>query len=495
MGVIFRQSIQNTIVSYLGVALGFVVTIWIYPNVLSPEQYGLTRVLLSLAMVSTQLASLGMKNTIIRFFPFFRDKEQNHNGFLFLSLIIPFVGLIILGIVLFIFRPQIIQYFVERSQLLVDYYWLILPLAFCILFFHILSSFIQALYDTVMSSFLMNIVVRVLVVFLLGMYFFGWISFQQFMVIFVLNYGVILISLFIYTFKTTNVDLYPRFDFLNKNLIQKILNYSTFAFFGGVASIIVSNIDIIMLGSLAGLDDTGIYAIAFYIGSAITITRQSIYKISSPIIADAFEAKNFELIEKIYHRSSLNQIIAGGLLFCGVVANLDNLMHLLPPEYSGGALVIIIIGAANIFDMATGINGAIILNSDHYRFDLYSMLILIATTIFLNYLLIPIYGIVGAAIGTASAIFIYNSLKVSYVWINFSMQPFEWKMLSVIFIGSLTLFLSFQIPLIANTYLDILARSIIVTLLYGVPLWALNISDELNQLVTSSLNRVKNIFS
>lgn len=490
MGIILRQSVQNTIISYIGVALGFVVTIWLYPQILTAEQYGLTRVLLSLAMVSTQFANLGMKNTIIRYFPFFRDKDKNHHGFLFLSLIIPLIGLLFLSVLLVLFRSNIIRYFIERSELLVEFYWFILPLAFFILFFHVLTSFIQALYDTVMSSFLMNIAVRILVVLALITYSLGWISFEQFIFIFVLNYAIILLALIIYLFKITSVSLKPNFSFLRKPLVKSIFNYSMFAFFGGVASILVSNIDIIMLSSMAGLEETGIYAIAFYIGSAITITRTSIYKISSPVIADAFKEKDYNLIEDIYRRSSLNQIIAGGLLFCGVIANLENLINLLPPAYSGGALVIIIIGVANIFDMATGINGGIILNSKHYRFDLWSTLFLIVVTVALNYLLIPVYGIVGAAIGTASAIFLYNSLKVIFVWIHFSMQPFKWQMLLVLLIGGLTLLLSFQIPFVRNLFLDILIRSVIVTILYLVPILTLKISDDLNNLAAESLKRI-----
>ena len=187
MGVIFRQSIQNTIISYTGVGLGFIITIWMYPNILTAEQYGLTRVLLSLAMVSTQLANLGMKNTIIRFFPYFRDKETDHHGFLFLSLIIPLAGFVVLSLGLYLFKPGIIQYFIEKSELLVEYYWLIVPLAFSILFFHVVTSFVQALYDTVLSSFLMDIGVRLLTAILLIVYFMGWITFEEFMVVVVLN--------------------------------------------------------------------------------------------------------------------------------------------------------------------------------------------------------------------------------------------------------------------------------------------------------------------
>lgn len=494
MGIIIRQSVRNTILSYIGVALGFVITIWMYPNILEPEQYGLTRVLLSLAMVSTQLANLGTQNTIIRYFPLFRDKKHKHHGSLFLSLTVPLIGLLFLTIILYVFRPEITRYFIERSALLVDYYWLILPLAFFILFFHVLSAYVRALYDTVMSSFLMNVAIRFLVALILILYFFEWITFNQFMIAFVLIYGVIMLWLLIYTLRKFEVNLRPDFRFLRKSLLKNMGNYSLFAFFGGVASIIVNNIDIIMLSSMAGLGDTGIYAIAFYIGSAITIPRKSIFQISSPVISDAIKNKNFDLIDKVYRHSALNLIITGGLVFCGVIANIDNLMNLLPPEYTGGMLVIIVIASANLFDMACGVNGAIILNSKYYRFDLYSTIILIVVTILLNYWLIPIYGILGAAIGTASAIVLYNLLKLFFVWLKFSMQPFDKSIFPVLVIGGITLGIIFQIPILFNTYADILIRSLITCILYLLPIISLNISEQFNQLVYDSFRNVTNIF-
>lgn len=494
MGVIVQQSIRNSIITYTGVAVGFVLTIYLYPQILSPRQYGLTRVLLALAMVSTQFGNLGMKNTIIRYFPTFRSEDKNHHGFLFFSLAVPFLGMVIVAALLAVFRPQITQYFIDESALLVDFYWFILPLAVFILFFHVLTSYMRALYDTVMSSFLMDIGVRILAVLLLVIYFSGWINFSQFIALFVLNYAVILLALIIYLFKISTVSLKPDFSFLNKPLVKKMANYSLFAFFGGIASVIVANIDIIMITSMAGLAEAGIYAIAFYIGSAIRIISQSVYKISGPVISDAFNNNDYNLIKDIYHRSSLNQFIIGGLLFCGILANLDNLMNMLPPEYSGAALVVIIIGAGYLFNLGTGINGGIILNSKYYRFNFWGMLVFVITVIVLNYWLIPIYGITGAAIGTASAIILFNLLKVIFIWLRFSMQPFQWHMLSILLIGGFTLWISFLIPFMANLYVDLLVRSVIVAALFIIPVYGLNISENINELVDEGLHRIRAIF-
>ncbi len=487
MGIIARQSLRNTILTYAGVGLGFVLTIFLYPQILSPKQYGLTRVLLALAMVSTQFGNLGMKNTIIRYFPTFRDEDKNHRGFLFLTLAVPFLGMIIAAALLAIFRPEITQYFMDESALLVDFYWYILPLAFFILFFHILTSYMRALYDTVMSSFLMDIGVRILAVLLLVIYFLEWINFTQFILIFVLNYAIILLALIFYLFQISSVSLKPDFNFLNKSLTKKMASYSLFAFFGGIASVIVANIDIIMITSMVGLAEAGIYSIAFYMGATIRIISQSVYKISGPVISDAFEKGDFNLIENIYHRSSLNQFIIGGLIFCGIAANLNNLMNLLPDEYSGTALVVIIIGAGYLFQLICGLTTGIILNSKQYRYNFLFTSLLIITAIVLNYLLIPIYGITGAAIGTAGAIVFYNLLKVIFIRIRFSMQPLQWNMLPVLLIGAVTLWVTFQIPLIGNLYLDILIRSLIVTVLFMIPIWWLDISENVNQLVEESI--------
>ncbi|MDZ7807668.1 MAG: hypothetical protein U5K71_11200 [Gracilimonas sp.] len=86
--------------------------------------------------------------------------------------------------------------------------------------------------------------------------------------------------------------------------------------------------------------------------------------------------------------SSINQMVPGLPMFIGAVANLHNLNEILPEAYASASPVIIIIGLSKLIDMTAGINGAIILNSKYYRFDLISMIILI---IFFNHLKLLAY--------------------------------------------------------------------------------------------------------
>ena len=73
--------------------------------------------------------------------------------------------------------------------------------------------------------------------------------------------------------------------------------------------------------------------------------------------------------------------------------------------------------------MACGVNGAIIVNSDYYKFDLYTNLFLLIVTIITNIILIPIYGIDGAAMATAISLLLFNFIRVILIYVKMKIHP------------------------------------------------------------------------
>jgi len=493
VGIIARQSIQNTFISYLGVALGFVTTILLYPVILTPEQYGLTRVLISIASVSAQFAHLGMKNVTIRFFPYFKDETRGNHGFLFWVTAIPFFGFLAFWAIYYFLEPALAEYYADKSSLFLSYAGYVVPLVLFIIYFEVLNNYVRGLLDSTTGSFLNEVLLRILIIGVLGIYAYRWISFNSFVMIFIAVYAVPPLALLLYLGLRKELSLVPDFGFLSPVRIKRIVHYAFYALLGGVGTIIVGNIDIIMLASLAGLNDTGIYAIAFYVGAVIAVPQRSIGKIGAPMLAHAIKEKAMGTVEEIYRKSSINQVIAGGLLLIGIWANLDNLFRILPEEYATGGWVIIIVGFGKLFDMAAGLNGVIILNSEHYRVDLWTTLLLVFISIVANYLLIPPLGILGAAIATAGSMLIYNLIKLFIVWKKFEMQPFRLNALTVIAVGVITLLIVLQIPKLGRTSIDILSRSTIITLLYIGSLYLLKASDDLNKLIDGLLNKARTL--
>src|SRR4051794_12704479 len=95
MGIVIRQSIKSSIVSYLGVVIGTVNLLWLYTRFLSTEQIALTRVLLGASLLFATFSQLGTTQITDRFFPHFKDDSRKHNGFLIFLLFYPLVGFLL----------------------------------------------------------------------------------------------------------------------------------------------------------------------------------------------------------------------------------------------------------------------------------------------------------------------------------------------------------------------------------------------------------------
>mgnify|MGYP001810230863 FL=1 len=153
MGVIKRQTIRGSVYSYLGVLVGFFTTALIMPRLMSQEQIGLTAIFVAVSGLYSQFSTLGFTKVIERLFPYFRDADKNHNGFVFLSVAVGLVGFAISLISFFVLKPYIIESNLEKSPLLVKYIYYLIPLIFFRMFFLILDSYNKMLFDANTGTF------------------------------------------------------------------------------------------------------------------------------------------------------------------------------------------------------------------------------------------------------------------------------------------------------------------------------------------------------
>jgi O-antigen/teichoic acid export membrane protein len=154
-------------------------------------------------------------------------------------------------------------------------------------------------------------------------------------------------------------------------------------------------------------------------------------------------------------------------------------------------MVIFYIGLSNLLDTALGVNPHIIVNSKYYRNLSYFLLIFSACLVISNLLLIPAYGIVGAAIASLVSKFIFNLIKYLFLYQKFKFQPFNYKFLLLILISMVSYYLSTFIPPLSNYILDIVVRSAVIFLLFALPTYFFNISSDINERFNSLLTQLK----
>ncbi len=482
MGIIIKQSIKGAIWSYLGVAIGFITTAYIYPNYLTPEIVGLFALLLAWSNLFAQFSALGFHGVIARLFPRFRDKEKGHNGFVFIAFMVMLTGFSLFLITFWLIRPWLVESNLEKSALFAQYVNLLVPLTFLALLFTFLDSFNKMLYDAVLGALLNEFVQRISILLILLLYIMGWLTPHGLILAYAAVIGLKGAFLFFYLLFRRELNFKPQLGFVDKDLKREMLSVAIYSILTGVGFSIVFQIDKIIINQVMGLSATGVYTIAFYIGTLVVIPSRTLLRISGTLIAESFKKDDLDNIATIYRKSCINQFIIGAFLFGGIWINIDNILEILGPDYAGGKWVICFIGLGYLIDMATGANGHIISYSKYYRMALWLLLTLVAIMAVLMFVFIPVWGIVGAAAAIALAFLCNNFMKFLFVKVRFGMQPFTYKFLYVVLAFALSLGASFLVPQLA-LFPDILLRSAVFSLVYLFLTYFLKISEDIEGLL------------
>ena len=198
MGLIQRDAFRTMLISYFGMVLGYLNKGVLFIIILSTEQIGLVNLLASVGFLYAQLSSLGALNTSWKFFSFFRNSERDNYGFLKLMLTIVAVGSLLALILTFVLERFITEYYQDKSSLFVEYYYWIIPIGTANILFLLFETHLRAMFKNVLSVFVNEIGLRLIVFVLLGALYYDFLSFPEFLVINCLVYFIPALILFIY---------------------------------------------------------------------------------------------------------------------------------------------------------------------------------------------------------------------------------------------------------------------------------------------------------
>ena len=492
MGIIKNQSISGTIYSYIGVVLGFITTGLLFPRIFSTEQIGLLRLLVSYSVLFAQFSSLGVNTATIKLFPYFRNHEKKHHGYLGIVLLIVSIGLIISVSVYLMLRPYFIEHGQEKSALFISYFYYVVPLIIFTVIFNVFDTYYRVLYNTVKGILYKEVIQRILILGVIVAYAFHLLDFKLTVLFYVLAIITPTLLLFASLLKSRQFFIKPEFSFIDKKLKKQFLDISFFGMITTFSGVLVLNIDVIMVDGILGLSAAGIYTVTFFFGSLILVSLRTMGRVSSVIISDAWKNNDLTTIHDIYKKSSISLSVIGVLLFIGIWGNIDNVFLIIGNEYLAGKYVIFFIGLGALIDSALGVNAQIIVNSKYYRYISYFLFVFAFLLITTNLLFIPVYGIVGAAIASFISKFIFNSVKFFFLYKKFHFQPFSNKHLLLILFAIIAYLVSLAVPRFDNFIIDIIVRSSVIFITFFIPVYLFKISEDINNSIVKIILRVFN---
>ena len=491
MSNIRKHSIYGTIYSYVGVILGFVVNLLIYPNVFSTEEVGLFTLLVAYAGIMASFAGLGFNMVGIKIFPIFRDKETKNHGFLGLVLLINILGFILVSAFFYFFNSWIIDpddlkniFFLEYA----DYIYLIL--LFYVLFL-VFDLYYRVLYNSSIGILYKDIIQRLLIIISFLLYYFEILSFSETVLAYVLANVLPAILLMFSLMKDGKFHLSFNFKFLDRKKINEIIHLNIHGVLLSFASVIALRLDAIMIHQMKDLSSVGIYFVTFNVATLILIPYRTMGKVGSIVISDAYKAKDYTLIEQISSKSSITLFLLGTILLLGIWGNVDTIFFLLKKEYKVGMYVILLIGIANLIETSIGISSQLLFYAGKHKDLTLIMYVYLGLLFILNLIFIPIYGIIGAAIATMSAKIIATFLKWITIKKQLKVQPIGYNHLIILSLGLSIYFISQWIQL-GNPWLNFIIRSGFMVLTFFIPLYFLKISQDMNDWVEKIIQKLFN---
>jgi O-antigen/teichoic acid export membrane protein len=485
MSTIRRQSIISSIVVYFGFALGLVNTYLLTKQGgLTKEQYGLISTFIAFASIMFSVASLGMPAYIQKFFPYYKSHLPNKkNDQLTWALLLACIGFLLVLIIGIASKHLIIDVVFKNSPELPKYFYWTFIFGFGYTLYMVMEAYAWQQRQAVLANFLREVLFRLFATALIVLTTLQIIkNFDVFIGIYSFTYLAIAIVLFIFFKKRKELHFTFTISNVTKKFRKKIIQLASYVWAGSLVFNISLVFDTIVIAAVMpnGMAFAGIYALAQNIANLIQAPQRAIISSAVGPLSQAWKEKDYGKIDRIYHRSSINQLIFSCAMFSLIWLNFDDgitTFHL-QEGYRAAKWAFLCIGIARIIDMGTGLNSQIIGTSTYWRFEFISGVILLALTLPLNWQLTRFYGIIGTAFSSLIPLIIYNLIRYIFLLRKFKMQPFTVKSLYTILLAVVVYFLTYKLFNDKTGFEWIALRSASFIIIYAAGMFLLKLTPD-----------------
>jgi O-antigen/teichoic acid export membrane protein len=496
MSNIRRQSIISSVIIYIGFAVGLLNTYFFTKEQpFQPAEYGLTTIFIAIAAMMTAFASLAMPSTIFKFQPYYQDHAPGKNDMISWALLISLVGFILVVVAGVSLKHLVFRKYAANAPQLVTYYYWIFPLGLGLTIFTVLEAYAWGLHKSVLTNFLKEVQWRLITTILIVLYINHVIKdFDLFIKLFAFTYPAIALTLFIYLLATKKLHFNFRLSIVTRKFFKKILTFCLFVYGGTLIFTLSQVFDSFVIASKLenGLEKAGIFGLASIMTSVIQAPQRGIISASVAHLSRAWKEKNITRIQKIYQRSSINQLIFALAIFLLIWLNFrDGIQTFgLKEEYLAAGGLFFILGITRIIDMGTGVNTQIIVTSIYWRFELFSGIILLLFMLPLTYFLTIEYGLPGPAIAAIISITIYNIIRILFLYKKYKLFPFTIHTVQTILLAAACYFACYFAFREMSGIFAMALRSIVFMMIYATGAVYMKLSPDIEPVVKTIKKRL-----
>lgn len=216
---------------------------------------------------------------------------------------------------------------------------------------------------------------------------------------------------------------------------RKVFMYSLPLAFSNVVGIVLLQSDTLLLGYLGTSEDVGFYSAALRVAMLSSTILIAFSTMFAPIISDLSNKDEFVELAGLFRTVARWIFVFSFPLFIIMVIFPHIVMTVFGAEYSEGSGALTILALGQLLNAGTGTAGLMVLMSGRSKLELLNVSIALLVNVIGCLLLIPPYGIIGAAIANMLAVGTVNLCRGIEVWIFMRIHAYGRSFLKPVLAG------------------------------------------------------------
>jgi O-antigen/teichoic acid export membrane protein len=177
---------------------------------------------------------------------------------------------------------------------------------------------------------------------------------------------------------------------------------------------LLGNVDSFMIGYFLGEKEVGLYSACLKITLVIPFVLESINGFIAPKFATEYVNRNTQELKNLYYGSVKITLSWSVAVFLVIVIFADLLLGLFGSEFVGLIHVLWVVSLTYVISSTFGSIGYLMNLTGSQKIVARVVFGALIINIILNYILIPVYGLIGGAFATLLSTFVWKLILYSY---------------------------------------------------------------------------------
>ena len=420
---IFKSTATSLVFRILGLSVSYFFILFI-SRIYGPEMTGIFTLCMVLLNICAMVGQLGFNTSLIKFIAQFnsvkdyiRLKEVYKKT---LIIVLPFS--ILLSVLVFL-NVEVISEHIFNKPYLKKYFKLtsiaILPLVLLNINKQAIRGLKKIFKFNLLDrgiDFLIALIILIPVTFWSGKnYFFPIIAY----IIGIGIVGLLSVVFWVKDSRSIHVGIYALNNSQFNNIRYSVLlSTSLCMFFISSMHFILRWTDTIMVGIFCSEKEVGIYNVVFRISSITLLGLEAVNSICAPKFAELYAQKYIEELRYYVNYSTRFIFWISTPMLLAFISMPSFILNIFGSSFKKGATAFVVLSIGQFVNASSGSVGLLMNMTGKEK--VFQSIIFIATliNIVLNYILIPKFGINGAAIATTVSTLFWNLISVVYIRFN-----------------------------------------------------------------------------